>query len=171
MAMDILYLVDRLEEELDRGRRLPFTDIVMLNEQRLWSVIDNMRMSFPREVEEAQRVNQERERILAQARERRERILAEADEQAKRIVESTRKQAQEMTARHELIRSAQAEAAEIVSRAQSEAQRFQTQADSYALEVLAQLEEQLTRVLQTVQNGAKLLSAQREAEASPDSGT
>jgi cell division septum initiation protein DivIVA len=156
--MDILHLIDRLEEELARGRRLPFSDIVMLNEQRLWNVIDTMRISIPREVEEAQRVNRERERIITQA-----------EEQARRIVESKRKQADEMTARHELIRSARAEAEAIVSKAQGEAQRFQTEADSYALEVLGRLEEQLKRVLQTVQNGAELLSGQQATEADADS--
>ena len=51
--MDILHLIDRLEDELSRGRRLPLTSIVMLNEQRLWSVIDTMRISIPKEVDEA----------------------------------------------------------------------------------------------------------------------
>lgn len=155
--MDILHLIDRLEEELSRGRRLPLTSIVMLNEQRLWNVIDTMRISIPKEVEEAQRLNRERERILAQAQ-----------EQAKRIVDSTRKQAEQMTGRHELIQSARAEAMEILAQAQREAQRFQTEADTYAFEVLAQLEEQLSSVLLTVHNGMELLSRREEVEVNPD---
>jgi cell division septum initiation protein DivIVA len=155
--MDILHLIDRLEEELSRGRRLPLTSIVMLNEQRLWNVIDTMRISIPKEVEEAQRLNRERERILAQAQ-----------EQGRRIVDSTRRQAEQMTGRHELIQSARAESMEILSRAQSEAQRFQTEADSYAFDVLAQLEDQLSRVLLTVHNGMELLSRQEEVTANPD---
>jgi cell division septum initiation protein DivIVA len=154
MAMDILHLIDRLEDELSRGRRLPFSDIVMLNEQRLWNVIDTMRISIPREVEAAEELNRARERVLAQA-----------DEQRNRILESARNQVEEMTAGHELIQSAKAEASGIVARARDEAQRFQSEADSYALEVLSQLEEQLKRVLQTVHNGAELLSANEEADS------
>jgi len=145
--MDILHLIDRLEEELSRGRRLPFTSIVVVNEQRLWDTIDTMRISIPEEVQRAQRVERERERLLAQAR-----------EEAGRIVELARKRAEEMRSSHELIQSAQAQAAEIVAQAQSDSERLQLEADSYALEVLAQLEEQLRRKLQTVQNGVKLLS-------------
>ena len=150
--MDILHLIDRLEEELSRGRRLPFTSIVMLNEQRLWNVIDTMRISIPKEVEEAQAVNRERERMLAQAR-----------EEAGRIVDLTRKRAEEITSSHELIRSARAEAAEIVSRAQHEAQRFHDEADSYAMQVLSQLEDQLNQVLHTVQSGVQVLSGENKS--------
>jgi len=155
--MDILHLIDRLEEELSQGHRLPLTSIVVVNEQRLWDTIDAMRISIPEEVQRAQRVERERERILAQAR-----------EEAGRIVELARKRAEEMTSSHELIQSAQAQAAEIVARAQSEAERLQLEADSYALEVLAQLEEQLRRKLQTVQNGVKLLSGKKETATNPD---
>jgi vacuolar-type H+-ATPase subunit H len=155
--MDIQHLIDRFEEELSRGRRLPLTSIVMLNEQRLWNIIDTMRISIPKEVDEAQRLNRERERILAQAQ-----------EQARRIVESTRRQAEQMSGRHELIQGARAEATEILARAQSEAQRFQAEADTYAFEVLAELEEQLSSVLLTVHNGMELLSRREEVEVNPD---
>lgn len=155
--MDIQHLIDRFEEELSRGRRLPLTSIVMLNEQRLWNVIDTMRISIPKEVEEAQRLNRERERILAQAQ-----------EQARRIVESTRRQAEQMSGRNELIQGARAEAMEILARAQTEAQRFQAEADTYAFEVLAELEEQLSSVLLTVHNGMELLSGREEVEVNPD---
>lgn len=156
--MDILHLIDRLEEELGQGRRLPLTSIVVVNEQRLWDIIDAMRISIPEEVQKAQRVEQERERILAQAR-----------EEGGRIVDLARRRAEEMTASHELIQSAQAEGAKILSQAQSEAQRFQKEADSYAFDVLIQLEEQLRRVLQTVQNGVKLFSNQKEGGSDSDS--
>jgi len=154
--MDILHLIDRLEEELSRGQRLPLTSIVMLNEQRLWSVIDTMRISIPKEVEEAQRLNRGRERILAQAQ-----------EQARRIVDSTRKQAEQMTGRHELIQGARSEAMDILTRAQKEAERYQLEADTYAFEVLSELEEQLSRVLLTVHNGMELLSRREGVDVNP----
>lgn len=156
--MDILHWIDRMEEELGQGRRLPLTSMVVVNEESLWDIIDNMRISIPEEIQRAQRVEQERTRILAQAR-----------EEGERVVELARREVKEMTADHQLIRTAQVEAAEIVSRAESEAARLRSQADSYALGVLTQLEEQLSRVLETVQNGAKLLGNQKEAEAGSDS--
>jgi len=154
IIVDILHLIDRLEEEIDHGRRLPFTSTVVINEQRLWDIIDSMRISIPEEVERAQQVERERERILAQAR-----------EEAERIVALAREQAEELTSSHELMQNAQAEAEQIIARARSEAERFQREAESYALGVLKQLEEQLTRELQTVRNGIRLLQQGEESSS------
>jgi len=156
--MDILHLIDRLEEEISHGRRLPFSSTVVVNEERLWDIIDAMRISIPQEVERARRVEQERTRILAQAR-----------EEGGRIVELAREQVAEMTANQQIIRDAQAEAEKIVSQAQGEVARMQSKADSYAMGVLTQLEEQLNRVLETVHNGVKVLNSREGTEASSDS--
>jgi len=156
-TVDILHWIDRLEEELGKGRRLPFTSMVVVNEERLWDIIDNMRISIPEEVERARRVEQERTRILAKAR-----------EEGGRVVELARKQVEEITADHQLIQRARAEAAEIVARGESEVARLRTEADSYALGVLTQLENQLRRLLETVHNGVRLLSTQEGAEGSSE---
>ena len=156
--MDILHLIDRLEEEISHGRRLPFSSTVVVNEERLWDIIDAMRISIPQEVERARRVEQERTRILAQAR-----------EEGGRIVELAREQVAEMTANQQIIRDAQTEAEKIVSQAQGEVARMQSKADSYAMGVLTQLEEQLNRVLETVHNGVKVLNSREGTEASSDS--
>jgi hypothetical protein len=153
MAVDILHLIHRLEEEISQGRRLPFAGIVMLNEQRLWDIIDTMRISIPEEVQQAQQVNRERERILAQVR-----------EEAGRIVDLARKRAEEITSNHEVIQGAQAEAEEIKRQAQSEAHQLQVEADSYALTVMERLEEQLVQVLQIVRNGMAFLSDDKKVK-------
>ena len=158
ITVDILHLIDRLEEELGQGRGLPLTSMVVVNEERLWDIIDAMRISIPEEVQRARRVEQERTRILAQAQ-----------EEGGRVIELARKQAAEMTANHQLIRDAQAEAADIVSRAESEMASLRSEADDYAVGVLTQLEEQLKRVLETVHNGMKLLGSQQGMEATSDS--
>ncbi|MEA3344865.1 MAG: ATPase [Chloroflexota bacterium] len=154
--MDILHLIDRLEEEISQGYRLPFSSTVIVNEERLWDIIDTMRISVPEEVQQAQQVERERERILAQAQ-----------EEAGRIVALARRQAEEMKSDREVIQSAKAEAEDILTQAQREAQQFQAEADSYALEVLTKLEEQLSQTLQAVQNGVEQLSNQREKWATP----
>ena len=45
--MDILHLVDRLEELVNEGRRLPLSNKVMVDEQKIWDLIDQMRISIP----------------------------------------------------------------------------------------------------------------------------
>ena len=74
--MDILHLIDQLEALLNEGSHPPLVGKrVLLDEQRAWEIIDQMRVSIPEEVKKAKRINQERDRIIAQANEEGARIV------------------------------------------------------------------------------------------------
>ena len=108
--MDILHLIDRLEALLNEGSHPPFVKKVMINEQRAWELIDQMRIAIPDEVKKAKRINQERDRIIAQA-----------NEEAARLIELAKEEAADLTGEHEVAKSAQMRANTIVERAQREA--------------------------------------------------
>ncbi len=144
--MDILHLVDRLEETVRKSRRLPFSSLRLVDEKRLLALVEQMRISIPEEVRRAQRVNQERERILAQAREEAERRVREAEQRAA-----------ELTAEHAIVRAAEARAAAIREQAEREAATLRREADEYVFGVLCQLEEELHRTLRVVENGLRKL--------------
>ncbi len=144
--MDILHLVDRLEETLKKSRRLPFSSVRLVDERRMMALVEQMRISIPEEVRRAQRVNQERERILAQAREEAERRVREAEQRAA-----------ELTAEHAVVRAAEARAAAIREQAEQEAATLRREADEYVFGVLCQLEEELHRTLRVVENGLRKL--------------
>jgi vacuolar-type H+-ATPase subunit H len=148
--MDILHLVDRLEALLNEGRRPPLTKGVLLDEQRLWDVIDQMRIAIPEEVKRAKRINQERERIIAQAH-----------EESERIIEQARERAREMIADHALAEEAKARAAEVINRAGQEAENIRADADDYVLQVLNDLDNSLTKTLSVVRNGLTKLQGER----------
>ena len=74
--MDIQHLVDRLEEVLNKSVRIPLTPYLMVNEDRIFSTVDQMRVTIPEEVKRANRIEAEKERILAQAKEEADRIRA-----------------------------------------------------------------------------------------------
>ncbi len=65
--MDILYLLDRLENLIASSRRMPLMNQILLKEADILSVIDEMRMVIPDEIQQARRIVQDKERILAQA--------------------------------------------------------------------------------------------------------
>ncbi len=67
--MDIQHLVDRLEELLNGGKHVPFSQQTLIDEQRGLELIDQMRISIPEEIEKAKRILRERDRIMAQANE------------------------------------------------------------------------------------------------------
>ena len=147
--MDIQHLLDRLEALLSDSRRIGGKLIV--DAQRSWDLIDQMRISVPEEVKQAQRVNQERDRIIAQAK-----------EEAGRIVELARQEAAKLTEEHRIAQQAQELAATIEARARREAQNVQREADEYVMDVLTQLDVDLTRTLTVVRNGIERLQMDRQ---------
>lgn len=152
--MDILHLIDRLEALLNEGRHLPLTKGVVVDEQRAWDIIDQMRIAIPEEVKKAKRVNQERDRIIAQAH-----------EEAGRIVDLAREEASGLMSEHELARGAQTRAETIIERARRDAEVIKADADDYVMQQLSELDINLTKTLSVVRNGLAKLQAERQAMA------
>jgi len=151
---DIYHLIDRLERLLNESWRMPLSAYLVINEDDFLDVIDQMRTTLPREIKEGEKVQRERERIIAQAEEEAERIVQLAQEEAGQLVEE-----------HEVIRAADQRAKTITERAQREAEFLKVDADEYARGVLLSLgdqldglDEQIATLLNTVRNGLETLS-------------
>ena len=84
--MDIQHLVDRLEQVLNESSRLPLSAYLMVNEDRIYNIIDQMRVAVPEEVKRANRIESEKDRILAQAKEEADRIRELAKQEAGELV-------------------------------------------------------------------------------------
>jgi cell division septum initiation protein DivIVA len=160
--MDIQHLIDRLEQTLAESRHIPLTASLIVDEDRLYSLIDQMRMSIPEEVKRANRVEAEKERILAQAQ-----------EEADRLRDLAKQEAGDLVQRDPILVSAQQRADTILERARRDAETLRHESDAYAVEVLAKLEEDLLRSLSVVRNGMRKLdveqvAAPQETEPAPD---
>ncbi len=156
---DIYHLIDRLERLLNESWRMPLSAYLVINEDDFLDVIDQMRTAIPQEIKEGEKVQRERDRIVAQASEEGERIVQLAQGEAANLVEE-----------HELIRAAEIRASTITERAQREAEVLKAEADEYAREVLLSLDgqldtldEQIAVLLTTVRNGLQTLMHNREA--------
>ena len=151
--MDIQHLVDRLEQTLADSRRLPLSSNLIVDEARIFSIVDQMRVSIPEEIRRANRVEAEKERILAQAQ-----------EEAERIRELAKQEAAELVRRDAIVVASQQRADAILERARRDADAMRSESDAYALEVLAKLEEDLLRSLSVVRNGMLRLEAEQPVE-------
>jgi cell division septum initiation protein DivIVA len=126
----------------------------MVDEQKIWDAIDQMRIAIPEEVKRAKRTNQERDRILAQAH-----------EEATRIVELAREEAANLASQHEVAKAAETRAETILERARSDAESLRADADEYVLQVLSQLSQDLERALTEVRNGIVRVQQEHSARA------
>lgn len=161
--MDILHLIDQLEAAINNGWHIPLTSDVIVNEEEVLRILDEMRSRIPQEVQQAKRLLQEKDRVLAQAREERERIVALAGQEAARLTEES-----------EITRAAMVRAQTIVERAKREAESIRKGADEYVVEVLGDLQRQLEQLLRTVNNGIMVIQqggtkGDDDSEPSPES--
>jgi len=162
IAIEILQLVDQLEAVLNRGWRVPFTSSLVVDEEECLRLIDQMRMSVPDEIRQAQRIIQQRDYILVQAEEQARQIINEA--QARSASSSS---LQSALSEHEVVKAAQQRAASILAEARRRQEEMRKEADDYALNVLRELSRHLEAILTQVNNGIKALSSLSSSHDSP----
>ena len=154
---DIDFLVDRLEELVISGTRIPMTTKLLLDEEDLVRIIDQMRTSIPEEVREAQRILQERDAILEQGREKADHIVNLAQQQSDQMVSESSVLTRAEQERQAILEAAVAEAERLRQTAEADMARLRAEADGYALDVLRELERNLSAFQRTVANGVALL--------------
>ncbi|MDE3088052.1 MAG: ATPase [Chloroflexota bacterium] len=159
IAIDILYLVDRLEALLAKGWRVPVTSKTMIDEDEFLDIVDQMRIAIPEEIKQAKKMVQDRERVLAQTQEEATRIVAMAKEDAARLVNE-----------HAVTKGAEARAGAIEAEAKASALSIRQGADAYVAQSLSELQARLDQVAQQVAglqtqvyNGLNLVVSNPEA--------
>ena len=150
--MDIQHLIDRLEDLVDGGRHIPMGKYTIVDEEAVLSIIDQMRISIPDQIESAVRVVNQRDKLMAQA-----------NEEAGRIVAHARAKSEDMLNRDSIVVGARHQAGNIVTQAQRESDQIRADADAYVVEVLRELESHLLRTLTVVRNGIAKVMQDREA--------
>jgi hypothetical protein len=109
-------------------------------------------VAVPEEVRAAKRINAEGERIIEKAQEEAERIVARAQEQAAFLIDE-----------RGLTQAAEAQSREIIAEAHQDADEIRRGADEYAVGVLAGLEGDVDKTLQSIKKGIALLDERRAA--------
>ena len=80
--VDVIDLLDRLEELVGTGRRVPLSTRVIVEEDEFLAILDQIRAAVPREIRDAQRVVEERSEIIISAQQEAAKILDMARSQA-----------------------------------------------------------------------------------------
>ncbi|HNK62555.1 MAG TPA: hypothetical protein PKL78_07270 [Anaerolineales bacterium] len=155
--MDILQLIDRLEELFNDAKAVPFTHNVVVDEDRMLELIDQMRIAIPEEVKKAQQVVAQRDRVMAQAQ-----------EEANRTLQLARDKADGLVHKDMITQEAQRRADQILAQARAEAEGVRADADNYVVDTLMQLQDQIAKLGNQVNNGIRMVQEEqlRKAPAS-----
>ncbi|KAF0208069.1 MAG: ATPase [Actinomycetota bacterium] len=140
--MDIMALIDRIEEMVDSGRNMPFSANKMVDPDKIYEIVDEIRANFPDELKQARWIVKERQEMLE-----------EAEKEANRILEESRDRAQAIASDQEIVKLAEQQAADILDNARAREREIRLGAEDYADEMLANLEVNLGKLLTAVQRG------------------
>lgn len=144
--MDVLNLIDEVEDIVESGTSLPFTNKVMVNKEELLDIMKEIRIKLPDEIKQATWIKDERQRILADAQKDADNILNEAEYKI-----------EELIVEEEIIKIANNRAEEIVTRAQHKAKEIRIGAMEYADSLLLETQENLKEMIQLLNDNRKEL--------------
>jgi cell division septum initiation protein DivIVA len=140
--MDIMALIDRIEELVDNGRTVPLSSSKMIDPEKVYEIIDEIRAQFPDELKQARWIVKERQEMLE-----------EAEKEANRVLEEAQNRAGSMASEEEVVKLAEQQAAAILDDARTKEREIRLGAEDYADEMLANLEVNLGKLLTAVQRG------------------
>jgi len=126
----------------------------LVDTERCFQLIDQMVLAIPEEIKKAQRIEQEHDRILAQAKEEADRIRDLARDEASRLADDTA-----------IMSIANSRAAAIEDRARQSSERMRGEADGYALDTLKRLQDEVGQIMTVVGNGVNKLERDAAARA------
>lgn len=143
--MDVNKLLDDLEELIETrplpvfGTKRPFRKAFFLDVDDVLDYTHQIRVSLPQQIQRADQITREKDRILADARDQAERMVTEAAEQAELTIRKAQDESRILVSNNEITRQAQQEAQRIIEQARQEAEAIRLGALEYARTILVNL--------------------------------
>lgn len=144
--MDTRKLLEELENVIDSGSEVPFTNKKMVDKDEIARLIDAINQSLPNELESARRIVADKERILLDAEKKADDTIAQAKDYIARITEES-----------ELVKQAQERANEVVTAANHSAEELRNSSVTYATDVLKYVETNMENMLDTLKKNRQSL--------------
>lgn len=152
--MNFIEAIDSLDSMIRNAKSVPLSSSVMISKDEALAMLATLREAMPQETEQAKEILQDRDDLMAKAR-----------EEAQKLVDQGRAERTKMVSKTEVIQAANAEAHAIVSRAETQSEELKTKADDYVDAKLAKFEILLNKTLKTVNRGREQLRLRLEAAA------
>jgi vacuolar-type H+-ATPase subunit H len=145
--MDVNKLLDELEELVEKKSKF-FHRIMFLDADDVVEYTHMIRVSLPQQIQRADQITRDKERILAEAQDQATRMVTEAAEQAELTIRKAQDDARAMVSNHEITRQAQTEGQRLVEQARLEGEAIRQGALEYAKSVLDNLNGSIDNLVQ-----------------------
>jgi vacuolar-type H+-ATPase subunit H len=153
--MDVNQLLDELEERVEHGDAGSWVSRIRLMRKIFFLDVDDVldlthqiRVSLPQQIQRADQITRDKDRIISEAREQADRMVTEAAEQAELTIRKAQEEARILVANHEITRQAQMEGQRVVMLATQEAEAMREGAREYARQLFDNLVHAITNLTQ-----------------------
>ena len=86
--MKVLELLDEIEEIVDTAAGFPLTGKIMVDAEEILEIVKEIRVELPDEIQQAQWIKDERQRILDEAKREYDTVIRDAQKQAEALIEN-----------------------------------------------------------------------------------
>lgn len=143
----LLDYLDQIEDILDASKSVPFSNKISVEKERVYDVMNEIRLNLPNEIRTAQRIIEDHDKIIADARSKAVSILKEAEEEAKLLTND-----------HEIFRRAAEQATETIEETKRNARDMRLNAMDYADEILEKTENMVREAMENIDEQFKLVN-------------
>lgn len=137
--MELLRLIEEIEDLVEESSGIPFGNKVFVDKKHFLEIIKEIRLQLPDEIKQAEWINTERQRILA-----------EAQQEADAIVENTKSYMQEQVEESEVLKEAQKQAEKIIEQSQNTSKEIRRGAKEYADNILGKVQSDLRKISEVI---------------------
>ncbi len=141
-------LIEMLEDLIHDATRVPFGKKSMVDVAKLNDIVSDMRLSLPTEIRQAQKVVEDKNRIIRDAEKEAESIIRKAEQRRRELIEES-----------DIMKEARRRATEVISTAQARCTDLRVSTDDFADKMLMRVEELLRKDLSDLQLLRKSISS------------
>ncbi len=145
----LLNYLDIIEDILDSGKPIPFSNKISVERERIFEIISEMRMNLPNEMRQATRIIEDHDRIIGEAKQRANLLLSEAELKIK-----------DLTSSHEIYKKATEDANELMAETRKSVRELRVTAIDYADEIISKAEVAINEAREAIIKQQKALNEQ-----------
>ena len=145
--VDVRVKLAEIRRAFEQARSMPMSASAVVNRAEMLEMLDELGTEVDRALDEADRIQKQRDEVVEEGRREAERIIADARNERDHLVSDT-----------ELYRVAKRRADEILAEAQNDADGLRKETDDYVDGKLANFEITLERTIEAVRRGRERLA-------------
>lgn len=150
--MDLLKTISELEDLVAKSKRFPLTDKCMVDEEALIRLTNNIREQWPSALKEAEEITQNRDKIIADAR-----------EEAKNIIAQAKAYAQKQVNENTITVAAKEKAKAILEKTHNQSEAIRNESVQYRNESIQYAGQILEHVIVYMQNAQNTVEAAKQS--------